>query len=229
MQAELEHGRHAEVPACAPEAPEELGVLVGARTDEAPVRSDELRCDEVVGGEAVLGRQVADPAPERQAAHTGGADDPPGRHEAGRLRCPVEVEPGRPSFGPGDPPVGVHLDATHSRQIDHESVIDHAVPRRVVPAAADRDLQPLCPCEIEGGGNVAWAPAEHDRGGPAVDRGVVADAGGVIAGVARADRLPGERAVQLGKTVSGAHRLEKITTTERGGGGSNGRPLVSCG
>src|SRR5581483_1727499 len=64
-----------EVAASASEAPEELRVLVLGRGDELAVGGDDVRPDEVVGGEAVFALEPA-------AAGAGGESDDPRRRDA---------------------------------------------------------------------------------------------------------------------------------------------------
>ena len=73
----------------------------------------ELGGDQVVAGEAVLCRQVADPAAEGEASDPGRADDTPRRNQAAGLGRGVEVEPGRAALGAGKPRIGIDLDPPH--------------------------------------------------------------------------------------------------------------------
>ena len=125
--------------------------------DDRAVRGDELCADEVVAGQAVLRREMSDTAAEREAADAGRADHASGRHEPERLRRQVEVEPRRSSGRARDSRVGVDLDRTHRRQVDHEPVIADAVPRRVVSTSAHGHLQLVGAREIEGSGDIAGA------------------------------------------------------------------------
>ena len=93
MQAELELGDDAEVPAAAAEAPEEIRVLVGARAHELAVGGDDVGREQVVDREAVLALQPADPAAEREPGDAGVRDDSAGRREPERLRLVVELAP----------------------------------------------------------------------------------------------------------------------------------------
>jgi hypothetical protein len=68
MEAELEPRRNSEVPAGASQSPEQLCAVVRVRADDRPVRDDELRTDEVVAGQSVLGGQVADAAAHGEPA-----------------------------------------------------------------------------------------------------------------------------------------------------------------
>ena len=198
MQVELEARRNPEVPTAAAECPEQLGVLVGARTHDATVRSHEVGADEVVARQAVLRRQVPDAAAERQPADPRRTHDAARRDEPDGLRRAVEVEPGRAALSACDPPVAVHRDASHAREVDHEPTVEHAVARGVVPSSAHGDIQIVGTCEIERGRDVGGAETPRDQTRPAIDEGVEADARGVVLGVSRDDDGAAERAPKLG-------------------------------
>ena len=91
MEPELVRGHDAEVAAAAAHAPEEIFVLVLARLDEPAVGRDDVRRDQVVAGEAVLGRQPAVAAAEREAADAGRRHAPARRRQAEHLRVAVEL------------------------------------------------------------------------------------------------------------------------------------------
>ncbi len=77
VQPELERGGDAEVRAGAAQAPEELRVLVLARTHLAAVRRDEVDREQAVDREPERALEPAEPAAERQAGDAGvrhGAD-----------------------------------------------------------------------------------------------------------------------------------------------------------
>ena len=209
MQAELEPRGDAEVAAPAPKRPEQLAVVVRARPDHAPVGRDDLGAEQVVARQSVLRGQVADSAAERETGHTRRTHHATRSDEAEGLRRRVEVEPGGAAFGPGGPGLAIHVDATHQREVDHEPAVEHAVPGRVVAAAPHRDLEPVRPRVVEGGGHVAGAEAPDDHRRPAIDEGVEAAARPVVAGIAGADHRPGHLSAQLAKALDrGADRLD---------------------
>ena len=74
VQLELELGDYTEVPAAAPQTPEQLGVLVRRCADHLAGRGDHLEGDHVVAGQAVLTGQPAHPAAEGEAADPGVRD-----------------------------------------------------------------------------------------------------------------------------------------------------------
>ena len=64
MQLELERGGNAEVAASAAQAPEEVGVLFGARRHRLPVGGHEIDGAQVVDGQAMFAHHPANPAPQ---------------------------------------------------------------------------------------------------------------------------------------------------------------------
>ena len=85
-------------------------MLIGVCVNHRPGGRDQLRREEVVTGQAVLGGEVTDPAAEGEAADASRTDDSPGTDEAERLRGRVEVEPGSATTGASDASVGVDVD-----------------------------------------------------------------------------------------------------------------------
>ena len=83
MGLEEERGDDAEVAAAAANRPEQIAILVGAGDDETSVGEHHIGRQQVVDGQAVLAREVAHAAAERQPADAGAADDaataPPAR------------------------------------------------------------------------------------------------------------------------------------------------------
>ena len=76
MRAEDELGHDAEVAAAAPDRPEQVGVLVGARSHLRPVGEHELRRQQIVDRQPVGSGQIAVPTAEGQTCDAGGRDDP---------------------------------------------------------------------------------------------------------------------------------------------------------
>ena len=65
----------------------------------------------------------------------GRCDDATGCGQAVGLSCGVDIEPGGAAPGACDAGVGVDFDVAHPREIDHQAIVDDAVPGRVVAAA----------------------------------------------------------------------------------------------
>jgi hypothetical protein len=86
----LERRDDAEVPAAAPQRPEQVLVLAVARSHSAPVGGDDLGGDEVVAGKAEAAGQVAHSAAECEPADARRRDHPGGRREPVLVRRVVE-------------------------------------------------------------------------------------------------------------------------------------------
>ena len=106
VERELEGNHHSKIAATAPERPEEVRVLVGARRQQPAVRDYDFGRDEVVDAEPVAAPQPADAAREREPRDTGVGDQPAGCGEPVRLRCLVDVAPYRAALDArrGGPP-----------------------------------------------------------------------------------------------------------------------------
>jgi hypothetical protein len=74
VQPELELDDDSEVAATAAQPPEQVGVFIGGRTHDVAVRGDDGVGPDVVAGEAVLARQPAHAAAQRQPADAGVRD-----------------------------------------------------------------------------------------------------------------------------------------------------------
>ena len=72
---------------------------------------------------------------------------------------------GSPTFSNGCSPVSSDQPA----EVDHQGAVGRRATRRVVPAAADRHLQPFSAGEAEGEGDIGGAHAPDDHCGAAVD------------------------------------------------------------
>src|SRR6202035_3096733 len=93
VQCELQRREYAEVPAAAPDGPEEVFVLPVAGLQEAAVGGDHVGGDKVVDRQSAPAREIPDAAAEREPGDTCGRDDPAGRRESERMRGGVEVTP----------------------------------------------------------------------------------------------------------------------------------------
>ena len=173
MELIFERRDDAEVAAAAAQAPEQIGVFVLARMDEAAVRGDDIGRDQVVAGEAVHAHQPADPATQRQAGDAGRRDSAAGRREAKRLRLVIELLVGDAGFGVDAFPRRIDADRLHRREIDHHAVLTDGAAADVVAAAADGERQRRLLGERNRSDDVGGAGAANDGGGAAVDRAVV--------------------------------------------------------
>src|SRR5260370_25616682 len=90
-ESEREARDDTEVAAAATQPPEEVRVLLFARGDEAAVRKDNVRLDEIVDRKPELAGHVTDTAAERETADAGCRDDPERCGERERLRGVVDL------------------------------------------------------------------------------------------------------------------------------------------
>src|SRR6185312_1768624 len=139
VQAELERGDDAKVSAAATERPEEIVVLVIARSHLLAVCGYDLGPDEVVDAQAHTAREIADPAAEGQAADTGRRDHASGRREPMLVRCVVEDSPRRAALGARSLRSRVDVDCLHGRHVDDDGVVAGPESGDAVTTAANGD------------------------------------------------------------------------------------------
>ena len=100
IQPELEVGDDAEVPAAAPHAPEEVGVLVLAGLHELAVGGDHVHGQQLIDREPVLAHDPADATAEREARQAGVGDDSRRNREPELLRLAIELAEQHAGLGP---------------------------------------------------------------------------------------------------------------------------------
>ena len=192
VQPELELGHDPEVPAAAPQPPVELGVLVLGRADHLAVGGDHLEGHDVVAGQAVLPRQPAHAASEREPTDAGVRDVARRGGEPVLLCGHVECAEERAALDPGPTPFGIHPNGRERGQVDHHAALGHRQAEDAVSAAPDADLEVVLAGGTERGPHVVDARAPDDHPGSTVDHGVPDPAGVVVAGLTGQQQLPGE-------------------------------------
>ena len=143
VRLEQEARHHAEIAAAAAQRPEQIGILRLARRDEAAVGQHDVGLEQVVDGEAVLARQIAGAAAERQAGDAGGRDDAERHGQPEGVGGVVDVARRAARLDAHRPVRRIDAHALHHRQIDDQAVVAAAEAGAVVAAAADRDQQAL--------------------------------------------------------------------------------------
>ncbi len=171
-EAEGELGRDPEVAAAAVQRPEQLGVLLLACGHGATVRGRQLDREQVVACEPELALEPPGAAAQSETGHSGGRDAAAGRGQAMRLRCLVDVAPGRSPADRGGAGAWIHLYRVHFAHVDHQAALGQACARDAVAAAADRDLEPALAPERDRGRHVVRAGTLGDHRGPALDHRV---------------------------------------------------------
>jgi hypothetical protein len=197
VQAVLERGDDAKVPAAAAHTPEQVGVDALARGQELTVGRDEIDGKQVVDGGAVFARQPADAPAERQARDAGVGDDPAHGRQPVELRLAVELAPEHAGLRPRRSRLRVDPDALHRREVDHEPPIADRMPGDAVTTGANRDHQITLAREAHCRDHVGHTRAASDAGRMAVDRAIPDHASSVVAGARRQQQLSAERSTEL--------------------------------
>ena len=187
MKPKREVDDHAEVPAPAPQAPEEVGITGFARTNDLPVGRDYRRAQEVVQGQAVQADQVADPAAEREPTDARVAERSARRREPMPLTGGIEILPERAAAARRGPRLGVDRDTPHQAQVDHEAAVPDAVPRDAVAATPNGDRKICLAGERGGRDDVVDIERSDDQLRPSVDDAVERQACRVVARVGCGD------------------------------------------
>jgi hypothetical protein len=185
--------------------PRSCSVLVLARGDDATVGGHDLRGEEVVAREPVLGRDPGVAAAEREAADAGRGHATARGRQAEQLRLAVELAPQHACVRTCDAGGRVDVDALHAGQVDEDAVVADPLARDAVPAAADRQRQPALARERDRVDHVRNARAARDQRRPLVDHGVVDGARVVVPVGSGIELLTLERGVQLHRG-RGTHR-----------------------
>ena len=116
-------------------------MLLGVRRDEAAVGQHHVHFEQVVDGQAVAAREVAEPAAERDPADAGGGDDAAGRGQAEGMGGVVDVAEGAPPSTRAVRAAGSTRMPFIATQVEDQAVVAGAQARAVVPAAANGEEQ----------------------------------------------------------------------------------------
>ena len=187
VQPELEPGHDAEVAAAATQRPEQVGVLVLAGAHELAVGQHDLGGEQVVDRQPARARQVPEPTAERDPAHAGRGDDAARRGQPVRVRRAVELAQRAAAADPRRARGGVHVDAVHGGEVDHQPAVAGAQPRAVVAAAANGQRELALAREGDRAAPRPAPGAAHDQLRAPVDQRVVDRACLLVVGIARPD------------------------------------------
>src|SRR6185437_17076209 len=130
-----------EVAAAATHRPEQVGMVGRTGRDHLAVRRDDFDRADVVNRQAILAREPADAAAQRQPAYSDGCVI------AGRESQPVRMERRR-DLAPGEaraqsryPRLRIDFKGLHQREIEDDAALDDAVAGETVAAAAHRQFE----------------------------------------------------------------------------------------
>ena len=156
---------------------------------KAPVGQHDIRLDQVVNGQAVLAREIAVAAAQREAGNAGRRDDP-GRHgQSKRMTGMIHVALRATGSHPHGAVRRIDAHPLHQGEIDHQPVIATAQSGPVVAAAAYGGEKIILPAKPHGGDHIGDIGTASDQKRPLVDHGVVQLAGLLVALVASLDQL----------------------------------------
>ncbi|HEU0214988.1 MAG TPA: hypothetical protein VFR13_12930 [Jiangellaceae bacterium] len=223
VQREPERADDAEVPAAASQRPEQVGVLVGRRSDDVALRGDHLGVHEVVDGEPVLAHEPADAAAEAEAADAGVAHDASRRGQAVGLGLVVDVAPQGATLHVGRAFGGVDRNGAHRGEVDDDPVVAHRRAGHVVAPAAYRDLEVAVAGEPHGCRHVSGPGASGEESGSPVDHAVPHGSGVVVVSMLGSDQLApepgdvqfGHRAARLADSFTGRCCHHSSSTADR--------------
>ncbi len=187
MQRELQLGDHAEVPATAPQCPEQVSVLVFAGPHQLTFGGHHFGGQQVVASQSVLADKVPDAAAQREPADPGRGNQAARGGQAVRLGLVVELPPGRAALRECPPAARVHAHRRHRRKIEHDTAVAGGEPGNAVRAAADRHRQPFTAGELDPADHVGDSRTAQNKRGMLVDRPVPDLPGVLVAGVSRGD------------------------------------------
>ena len=137
MQPVDERRDDGEVAAAAPQAPQQVGVLVRSDLQDIAVGGDDLRADQVVAGEAVARVEPTEPATEGQPGDAGAGHHAERGGEFVTLRRSVELPEQQPGPGVRDPLGRIDGHVLHAREVEHDPPVADGVARDAVAAAAN--------------------------------------------------------------------------------------------
>jgi hypothetical protein len=133
----LEARYNPKVAAPATKAPEEVPVLLFARSHHAPVRRDNIHREDVVAAPAISAREITEAAPEREARDARIGDKAEHRGKTVNLCLAVHITQEAAGLGAGRAGDRVHPHAPHERHVQQQSSVADGKSRNIVTPALD--------------------------------------------------------------------------------------------
>ena len=172
VQREPERADDTEVPAAAPQRPEQVGVIVGRCPNDVALGGDHLGLHEIVDGEPVFTHQPADAAAETEATDAGVADDAARRGQTVCLCLVVDVAPQGAALDECRALERIDDNGAHRREVDHDAVVANRGAGHIVAPASHGDLEVAVAGEPHRCGHISGATAAGDQSRTPIDRAV---------------------------------------------------------
>lgn len=201
MEPVIEAGDDAEVAATAPQAPEQIRVLVFAGMHQPAVGGHHVHAGHVVRGPAPTPGQIAEAAAQGQARNAGGRDETEHGREAVQLGLAIQVAESAPRPGMSDPAVAIDPDPAHRRQVEQQRAVRHGQSGDVVTSALDAEQQLVFAREAHALHHVRGVQATGDQGGLSVDHAVPEGTRLLVSRIAGHEHRPAEPHRQIGDPV----------------------------
>ena len=197
MKSKEEGRDHAEVAAPAANRPEEVGVFLFTGRHEATIGEYHVRAEQVVDGEAVRTRQVADPTAQCEAGDPRAANRSARSGHAKGVRRVVHVSPYAASFHADGARGGIHAYPLHAREIDNQTIVADPEAAPVVAAPAYRGQQLVFASKLHRGRDVGRVHAACDQLRAFVDHCIVDLACRIVDSVRGLNKITAEEVSQL--------------------------------
>ena len=201
VRLKQERGHDAEVPPSAAHRPEQVRILLGARDHEAAVSQHHIDREQVVDRQPVLPGQVSHSSAQRQPGNPGARDDARRHSQAEGVRRMVHIAPLAARAHQHGARGRIHPHVVDRRQIDHQAVVADAQTGRIVPAAADRNLQTIGLRHPHGGHHIGDIGALGDQPRPAIDHPVIDFPRLLVRRIFRLDHCAAELAAKFGNSL----------------------------
>src|SRR5438067_322544 len=189
MQLELEGRDDPEIATSTAHAPEQVGVLADTGSEHPSIGSDDLDCQQIVNGQAVLAHEPAQAAAEGQARQASSAYGAGGRGESIGLRCLHKLAKPETCLSPGRLLCWIDPDAFHAREIDDHATIADGTATDAVASTAHSHKQVVEAPEPDGSHDIDHVGAADESRRVLINHAVPDPASRVIAVIVRADQF----------------------------------------
>jgi len=192
VEPERERRDDSEVSAPAADSPEEVGIDIRRSSPNLAVRADDLGRDDVVAREPALAAEPPVPAAEREPGDAGLRDDSARGGQPEGLSLPVGVSPQGSALHARDPRLRIDVYAPHEREVDDHPTVRAREPGDRVSPTTNGDLDSILAREVDGVDDVCGSRATCDQARTIGVHRVERDAGILVTGVGRRERLTPE-------------------------------------